>query len=92
MAGFSLVAKIARINGYVTNQRFWTLLVSGMIMEDGIKVIDRLAWRIQPVRHILKRDERHKDMLDRHRQEKFAEILAAEKKKLRERESNALDR
>ena len=48
-------------------------------------MIDRLAWRIQPIKHILKRDERHKDMMDRHRQEKFAELLAAEKKKLRER-------
>lgn len=51
-------------------------------------MIDRLAWRIQPIKHILKRDERHKDMLDRHRQEKFAELLAAEKKKLKEREAN----
>lgn len=51
-------------------------------------MIDRLAWRIQPIKHILKRDERHKDMLDRHRQEKFAELLAAEKKKLKERGSN----
>lgn len=49
---------------------------------------DLLAWRIQPVHHILKRDERHRDMLDRHRQEKFAELLVAEKKKLKERESN----
>lgn len=48
-------------------------------------MIDRLAWRIQPIKHILKRDERHKDMLDRHRQEKFAELLVAEKKKLKER-------
>lgn len=48
-------------------------------------MIDRLAWRIQPIKHILKRDERHKDMMDRHRQEKFAELLAAEKKQLRER-------
>lgn len=51
-------------------------------------MIDRLAWRVQPIKHILKRDERHKDMLNRHRQEKFAELLAAEKKKLRERGSN----
>lgn len=35
--------------------------------------------------HILKREDRRKDMLDRHRQEKFAEMLAAEKKKLKER-------
>lgn len=55
-------------------------------------MIDRLAWRIQPVKHILKRDERHRDMMQRNRQEKFAELLAAERKKLRERESNALDR
>ena len=51
-------------------------------------MIDRLIWRVQPVKHILKRDERHKDMMNRHRQEKFAELLIAEKKKLKERESN----
>ena len=49
-------------------------------------MIDRLAWRIQPIKHILKRDQRHKDMLKRERQ--FAEFMAAEKKKLKERESN----
>ena len=56
---------------------------------DGVTgMIDRLIWRVQPVKHILKRDERHKDMMNRHRQEKFAELLIAEKKKLKERESN----
>ena len=38
--------------------------------------------------HIKKRAQRHRDMMQRNRREKFAELLAAEKKKLRERENN----
>lgn len=49
---------------------------------------DLLAWRIQPVEHILKRDSRHHDMMKRNRQEKFAELLAQEKKKLKECSKN----
>ncbi len=42
-------------------------------------MIDRLAWRIQPIEHIRKRKQRHKDMLKREKQ--FAEFLESVKKK-----------
>ena len=42
-------------------------------------MIDRLAWRIQPIEHIRKRKQRHKDMLKREKQ--FAEYVERVKKK-----------
>ena len=42
-------------------------------------MIDRLAWRIQPIEHIRKRKQRHKEMQQREKQ--FAEFLAKEKRK-----------
>ena len=44
-------------------------------------MIDRLAWRIQPIEHIRKRKQRHKDMLKREKQ--FAEYVERVKKKRR---------
>ena len=42
-------------------------------------MIDRLAWRIQPIEHIRKRKQRHKDMLKREKQ--FAEYVERVKRK-----------
>ena len=44
-------------------------------------MIDRLAWRIQPIEHIRKRKQRRRDMWQRH--EQFAEYVERVKKKWR---------
>ena len=36
-------------------------------------MIDRLAWRVQPIEHIRKRKQRHKEMQQREKQ--FAEYV-----------------
>ncbi len=46
-------------------------------------MIKRLLWRIQPVKHIAKREQRHREM--QHREDAFRKFLEAEKKKLNEK-------
>ena len=57
-----------------------------MATEEARIVFKRLTKRIQPIRHICKRQRRHKQMRDR--EEAFYRLLVAEKKKAQERESN----
>jgi len=45
-------------------------------------MIKRLLWRVQPMRHIAKRDQRHREM--QQREEAFRKFLESEKKKLAE--------
>ncbi len=45
--------------------------------------LDRLLWRVQPVKHIAKREQRHKEMQER--EKAFYELLKEEKKKLEKR-------
>ena len=47
--------------------------------------IKRLTSRIQPIGHILKRSQRHRDMMQREKE--FEELLAKEKKKLAARKN-----
>lgn len=42
-------------------------------------MLERIWWRIQPPKHIAKREQRHRDMQEREKQ--FAEFLVKEKKK-----------
>ena len=57
-----------------------------MATEEARIVFKRLTKRIQPIRHICKRQRRHKQMRDH--EEAFYRLLVADKKKLKEREEN----
>ena len=57
-----------------------------MATEEARIVFKRLTKQIQPIRHICKRQRRHKQMRDR--EEAFYRLLVAEKKKLREHEED----
>jgi hypothetical protein len=46
-------------------------------------MIKRLLWRVQPVSHIAKREQRHREMMQR--EKAFKKFLEVEKKKLNER-------
>jgi hypothetical protein len=47
-------------------------------------MLKRISWRIQPIEHIRKRKQRHKEMLQREKQ--FADFVMREKKKERSKE------
>jgi uncharacterized coiled-coil DUF342 family protein len=49
-------------------------------------MINRLAWRVQPVEQIRKRKQRRRDMWERH--EKFAEYVEEVRKKHDARRTN----
>ena len=50
---------------------------------DLVKTLSSLPRRVQPVRHLLSRERRHREMMER--EDKFERFLAAEMKKRRKK-------